>query len=96
MAIWAPPGDLKQFRQLVEAGIGGAFGLAARTEEREVDVLLLKPAEPGAPKLTPTASTGGSMCSTKQEQDRVVATFINQTTSGLAGYARITPEHARD
>ena len=25
------------------------------------------------------------MCSTKQEQDRVVATFINQTASGLAG-----------
>jgi uncharacterized protein (TIGR03435 family) len=84
VAIWAPPGDLRQFRRLVEAGLGGALGLAARTEEREADVLLLKVTEPGAPKLTPTASTGGSMCSSRKEQDRLIATFINQTPSGLA------------
>jgi uncharacterized protein (TIGR03435 family) len=84
VAIWAPPGDSQPLRKLVEAAIGGAFGLSARTEDREVAVLLLKAAEPGVPKLTPSVSTGGFMCRTKQEQGRTVATFINQKPSGLA------------
>jgi uncharacterized protein (TIGR03435 family) len=84
VAVWAPPGDLVQYRRLVEAGIGGAFGLAAHKEEREVDVLLLRAADTGVPRLEVTASTGGSMSSTRKENDRVIATFINQTTSGLA------------
>jgi uncharacterized protein (TIGR03435 family) len=85
VAIWAPPGDIRRFRQLVEAGLGGAFGLAARTEDRKVDVLLLKVRDAGTLKLTPTASTGGSMMSTKREPDREIATVINQTAAGLAG-----------
>jgi uncharacterized protein (TIGR03435 family) len=84
VALWAPPGDLKQYRRLVEAGIGGAFGLTAHTEEREVDVLLLKATDAAGSKLVPTASTGGSMCRTRTEKNRSIATFINQTTSGLA------------
>ena len=83
--IWAAPGGLAAVSPARRGGHRRCHGLAARTEERDVDVLLLKPSEPGCPQLTPTASTGGSMCSTKQEQDRVVATFINQTASGLAG-----------
>jgi uncharacterized protein (TIGR03435 family) len=85
VAIWAPPGDSRAHRRLVEAGIGGAFGLIAHTEEREVEVLLLGTADASAQKLTPTASTGGSMSSTRKEQDRLIATFINETSSGLAG-----------
>jgi uncharacterized protein (TIGR03435 family) len=85
VAIWAPPGDLQRFRRLVVAGIGGAFDLAAHTEEREVDVLLLGASHAAAKKLTPTASTGGSMSSTRKEQDRLIATFINGKLSGLAG-----------
>src|SRR5262249_27757758 len=84
VAIWAPPGDIRRFRQLVEAGLGGAFGLAARTEDREVDVLLLKVRDAGTLKLTPTASTGGSMMSTKRVPNREIATVINQTAAGLA------------
>jgi uncharacterized protein (TIGR03435 family) len=84
VAIWAPPGDPRQFRRLVEAGLGGAFGLAARSEEREVDVFLLKAPDAGALKLTPTASTGGSMMSTKRVPGGLVATVINQNPSGLA------------
>jgi uncharacterized protein (TIGR03435 family) len=85
VAIWAPPGDSQAYRRLVEAGIGGAFGLAAHTEEREVDVLLLGAEGAAATKLVPSASTGGSMNSTKKEQDRVISTFINGKLSGLAG-----------
>ena len=48
-------------------------------------MLLLKVRNAGALKLTPTASTGGSMMSTKREPDRVIATVINQTAAGLAG-----------
>jgi hypothetical protein len=33
VAVWAPPGDPARYRRLVEAGIAGAFGLAAQTEE---------------------------------------------------------------
>jgi uncharacterized protein (TIGR03435 family) len=86
VAIWAPPGDPGRFRRLVEAGLGGAFGLAARTEEREVDVRLLKVRQAGAPKLAPTVSTGGSMMSTKGGPDRDIATVVNQTLAGLASH----------
>jgi hypothetical protein len=66
--FWAPPGDPVQYRRLVEAGIGGAFGLAAHTEDRVVGVLLLTAATTGAPKLELTASTGGSVSSTRKEK----------------------------
>jgi uncharacterized protein (TIGR03435 family) len=84
VAIWSPPGDPRRFRRLVEAGLGGAFGLSARTEEREVEVLALTARHAAALRLTPTVSTGGSMMSTKQESGRLVATVINQSPSGLA------------
>jgi uncharacterized protein (TIGR03435 family) len=85
VAIWAPTGDPLGYRRLVEAGIGGAFGLVAHTEEREVDVLLLRAEDSAAQKLTPTVSTGGSMNSTRTERDRQISTFINGKLSALAG-----------
>lgn len=84
VVVWAPPGDIRRFRRLVEAGLGGAFGLAARAEDRQVDVQLLKVRNAGELKLTPTASTGGSMMNTKGGPSRVTATMINQTATGLA------------
>lgn len=84
VAIWAPPDNLQAYRRLVESGLGAAFGLAAHAEERDVDVLLLVAADAAAQKLTPTASTGGSMSSTRKEQDRQIATFINGNLSELA------------
>ena len=84
VVIWAPPGDIRRFRRLVEAGLGGTFDLTARTEDREVDVQLLKVRNAGELKLTPTASTGGSMMNSKAGPGGVTATVINQTAAGLA------------
>jgi uncharacterized protein (TIGR03435 family) len=85
VAIWAPPGDPQAYRRLVEVGIGSAFGLAAHTEQREVDVLLLRAEDAAAQKLTPTASTGGSMSSTRTERDRTITSFINGRLGSVAG-----------
>jgi uncharacterized protein (TIGR03435 family) len=84
VAIWAPPGDILLFRRLVESGLGGTLRLSARTEEREADVMLLTTRNAGPLKLTPTASTGGSMMSTQRGAGHLVATVINGTTAGLA------------
>jgi uncharacterized protein (TIGR03435 family) len=85
VAIWAPPGDPEGYRRLVEVGIGSAFGLVAHTEERDVDVLLLRATGAATQKLTPTVSTGGSMNSTRREGERQIATFVNGRLSGVAG-----------
>jgi uncharacterized protein (TIGR03435 family) len=85
VAILAPPGDPDRFRLLVEAGLGGAFGLAAHTEDRDAEVLLIKVLDAKALKLTPTASTGGSMMSTKREPGGLVATVINGNLGDLVG-----------
>ena len=84
VAIRAPPDDIRLFRRLVESGLGGTFRLSARTEEREVGVMLLTTRNAGALRLTPTASTGGSMMSTEEGAGHLVANVINGTTADLA------------
>lgn len=84
VAIWpARPGP-RAFRRLVEVGIGDAFGLAARLEERDADVLLLESIAGSPRRPTPTVSTGGSMSQSRNEQGRSVRTFINGKMEGFA------------
>jgi hypothetical protein len=98
VAIRAPPGDIRLFRRLVESGLGGTFRLSARTEEREVDVMLLTTRNAGALRLTPTASTGGSMMSTEGGAGHLVAKVINGTTADLASSleSRLVPTRGED
>jgi hypothetical protein len=86
------------FRRLVESGLGGTFRLSARTEEREVDVMLLTTRNAGALRLTPTASTGGSMMSTEGGAGHLVAKVINGTTADLASSleSRLVPTRGED
>lgn len=84
VAIWTPAGDKGAFRRFVEVGLGAAFNLDARTEEREVEALVLRATDAAEGKLAPTVSTGGSSTSTRTESDMLIFSVINQGPATLA------------
>jgi uncharacterized protein (TIGR03435 family) len=88
IAITIPQQDIQTLRRWVELGLGGTYGVTARTETRTVPVYVLKEREPGSAKaagvVRATVSTGGSSMSTSVGDTGTEVTAINMPVSGLA------------
>ena len=85
VAISASPGDLRQFRRLVEAGSGGAAGPGRTHRRAKLDVLLLKVTSRGHPSSRQRRAPEDPCAAARRSRIDFIATFINQTPSGLAG-----------
>jgi uncharacterized protein (TIGR03435 family) len=67
-------------RRWLQQAVETTFGLTAKREIRELDVYVLTAPDPGAPKLSPTVSTGGSSSSSAPGSMRGVNVSVGSLT----------------